>query len=70
MLVLVEAVCVYPFQPTGCITAPKLSMVGTTFNWPTAPWCGLASEANIPADLFGPVANIKDWELLSPGSTI
>jgi 2,4-dienoyl-CoA reductase-like NADH-dependent reductase (Old Yellow Enzyme family) len=39
-------------------------------NWPHLVRAGQALAGDIPADLFGPVADIKDWELLSPGGTI
>jgi 2,4-dienoyl-CoA reductase-like NADH-dependent reductase (Old Yellow Enzyme family) len=39
-------------------------------NWPHLVRTGQVLAGDIPADLFGPVADIKDWELLSPGSTL
>ncbi len=38
-------------------------------NWPKLVRAGHTLAGDLPADLFGPVANIKDWELVSPENT-
>jgi 2,4-dienoyl-CoA reductase-like NADH-dependent reductase (Old Yellow Enzyme family) len=35
-------------------------------NWPHLVRTGQKLAGDLPADLFGPVASIKDWELVSP----
>jgi 2,4-dienoyl-CoA reductase-like NADH-dependent reductase (Old Yellow Enzyme family) len=35
-------------------------------NWPHLVRTGQTLAGDLPADLFGPVANVKDWELVSP----
>jgi 2,4-dienoyl-CoA reductase-like NADH-dependent reductase (Old Yellow Enzyme family) len=36
-------------------------------NWPHLVRTGQPLAGDLPADLFGPVATVKDWELVSPG---
>jgi 2,4-dienoyl-CoA reductase-like NADH-dependent reductase (Old Yellow Enzyme family) len=36
-------------------------------NWPHLVRAGRPLAGDLPADLFGPVATVKDWELVSPG---
>ena len=37
-------------------------------NWPHLVRAGRTLAGDVPADLFGPVADIKDWELVTPDS--
>jgi 2,4-dienoyl-CoA reductase-like NADH-dependent reductase (Old Yellow Enzyme family) len=39
-------------------------------NWPHLVRMGQTLAGDLPADLFGPVANLKDWELVSPDNNI
>lgn len=39
-------------------------------NWPHLVRSGQPLAGDVPADVFGPVANIKDWELVSPDNSI
>jgi 2,4-dienoyl-CoA reductase-like NADH-dependent reductase (Old Yellow Enzyme family) len=36
-------------------------------NWPHLVRTGQTLAGDLPADLLGPVATVKDWELVSPG---
>jgi 2,4-dienoyl-CoA reductase-like NADH-dependent reductase (Old Yellow Enzyme family) len=39
-------------------------------NWPQLVRTGQPLAGDVPADVFGPVANLKDWELVGPNSSI
>jgi 2,4-dienoyl-CoA reductase-like NADH-dependent reductase (Old Yellow Enzyme family) len=39
-------------------------------NWPHLVRSGQKLAGDVPADIFGPVANVKDWELVSPDNSI
>lgn len=39
-------------------------------NWPHLVRTGQKLAGDLPADLFGPVASIKDWELISPDNRL
>lgn len=39
-------------------------------NWPHLVRTGRQLAGDVPAELFGPVANIKDWELVSPDNEV
>jgi len=39
-------------------------------DWPRRVWAGRPLSPDLPADLLGPIANVKDWEVVGAGGDI
>lgn len=54
-----------PSSPPGAADAVALAEPAlANRNWPHRVRAGQVLAPDVPADLFGPAANLKDWELV------